>query len=654
MKEGMSALDIKVCLEEMVVLLEAYTGKVYQMEEKFLLRFNSPEGGKKELIIEPGKRIHLTRKKHETPERPPSFPMLLRKHLSNKRLTEISQPDLERVVILKFEGKDEIRFLIVELFGEGNLLLCDGEREIIKPYRPRSWEDRSLQAGEVYSLPPKKGRDISSIGNIEELKDILSDSPDIVRGLATNLNIGGSIAEEICARADVDKNIDPKSLSEEQYSDLFSTIEDMLNEEVSPQIIYDDGEPVKFLPFPFETLKDSKSESFETFNQAIDEYFQKISERRFKTEKESKVDKKVGEIEERLENQRKRLEKLEKEAKEAKKSADAVSTHHARIDSTLDKLNEVRESDGWEKIENEIEKPENERVEWARNIVSVDPQNGSIDFELPEGVVSLDIRLGSFENASELYERNKKLKKKMEGAKSAIEETKEELAKVREEGVEIPEKEVPKTRRKEKWYEKYRWFRTSDGLLVIAGRDKKTNQEVVEKHMESRDLYLHADLEGAPHVVIKNENGEIPRTSIEEASKFAGMHSKAWGRGVGNIDVYWVEPDQVSKEPPTGEYLPSGSYMIKGERNYLTVSMEAAVGSLDREDAKIPICGPPSAIEVHSDKMVKITPGDTKKSDFAKGIKEKLEEKSDLEVSLDELMRILPPGSGSIVTSSPT
>lgn len=649
MKESMSALDIKVCLKELDVLTQAWVGKIYEIDSKFLLRFNSPEEGKKELIIEPGKRIHLTKKKHKTPERPPSFAMLLRKHLSNKRLTEISQPDLERVVVLKFEGKHEIRFLIAELFGEGNLLLCNEEKEIIKPYHARSWEDRSLESGENYALPPKKGRDISSVG-LEEVKNILSDSPDLVRGLARNLNIGGNIAEEICARAGIDKTIDPKSLSETQFTHIISAIESLLDEETSPQIIYEDGKPVEFIPFPFKTLKDSKSESFETFNQTIDEYFQTISKRKFETKKENKFEEKVSRIKERLEKQKERLEKLKEEARETRKSADAISTYHSRIDSTLEKLNKVRESEGWEKIEGKIEKPKTERESWAKAIVSMDPQSGIVNLEVPKGVVNLDIRLNSFENASELYEKNKKLKNKIEGTKSAIEDTKEELGRIREKEIEISKKEVPKTRRKQKWYEKYRWFWTSDNLIVVAGRDRKTNQEVVEKHMEKQDLYLHADLEGAPHVVIKNDDGEIPQSSVEEASKFAGMHSKAWERGLNNIDVYWVKPDQVSKEAPAGEYLPKGGYMVEGDRNYLTVSLKAAVGFLNREDDIIPMCGPPTAIETHSDIIVTITPGGMKKSKLAKKIKEIFEENSDQEVNLDELMQILPPGAGTITS----
>lgn len=647
MKEKMSALDIKFCIEELEEILEAWTEKIYEMDGTFLFRFNLAEGDKKELIIEPGKRIHLTTKKHETPRRPPSYAMLLRKHLSNKRLKKIRQPDFERIVELEFKGGGNTRFLIVELFGEGNLLLCDKKKEIIKPYRARSWKHRKLEAGEKYSLPPKKGKDITSVER-KELKNILNDSPDLVRGLAQNLSIGGNLAEEICARTGIGKSVNPENLSNSELDTLYTEIQNLLSAEVSPQIVYKEDEPSRYIPFQFETLEDLNYDSFESFNQTLDEYFQNVLEQEFESKKKDIYEEKVSEIEKRLEEQKKQLEDLKNRAKETKEKADAISTHHEKIDRILQKLEEIRDEKGWNYIEEELEKPKNSRKDRVKRVSSLDPQEGTVSIELPEFTVTLDFRISSFENASNLYENNKKLKEKIKGTKSAIEKTERELEEIKEEDIEIPSKSVPKTQREKEWYEKYRWFYSSDNLLVIGGRDKKTNQEVVEKQMEDNDIYLHADLEGAPHVIIKNKDGKIPDSTIKEAAIFAGIHSRAWKKGIGNVDVYWVEPEQVSKETPAGEYLPKGSYMIKGERNYQTVPLEAAVGLLEEEDFKIPTCGPPSAIKANSDVVIEIKPDGTKKSELAHEIKEKLDEEAEKEIDLDELMQILPPGSGIV------
>ena len=38
--------------------------------------------------------------------------------------------------------------------------------------------------------------------------------------------------------------------------------------------------------------------------------------------------------------------------------------------------------------------------------------------------------------------------------------------------------------RKKSWYERYRWFFTSDGFLAIGGRDAASNSAVIRKHLE--------------------------------------------------------------------------------------------------------------------------------------------------------------------------
>ncbi|KXB07304.1 hypothetical protein AKJ54_00425 [candidate division MSBL1 archaeon SCGC-AAA382K21] len=647
MKNNMSALDIRICLSELKDLIGAWTGKVYEIDGTFLLKFNPPEKERKELVIEPGRRIHLTEMKYSTPDHPPSFPMLLRKHLTNTKLTEINQPDMERIVELTFEKKDKQLILIAELFGSGNLILCKENREIIAPYRSESWKHREIKSGQKYRYPPKKGKNISSVSR-DDLKEALSEEPDIVRGMARNLNIGGPLAEEICARANLAKETSPKELSDSDYKDLQSAISELLSAEVSPRIIYDKEKPIDFIPFSFKSKKNQETEIFESFNSALDNYFQKISKQRTESKGKERLEEKLETVKSRLEKQKNHLQELEAKAQETKKEADAISTRHKKIDYTLEKLRGIQETEGWEEVEEEIQKSPETREKWAKPIESIQPSEGTIIINLPETPVSLDFRFSSFENASRLYEEYKSAKGKMEGAKKAIEETEKELDEIREKGVKPSEKPAPKKLREKEWYERYRWCRSSEGLLIIAGRDTKTNQEIVEKHMEPSDLYLHADLKGAPHTVIKGKKEKISTSTIEEAAKFAAMHSRAWRRGLANADVYWVKPEQVTKEAPAGEYLPTGSYMIKGERNYLTVPLEAAIGIWKKDGTEIPMCGPPSAIDSHSDFLIKIKPGPEKKSGIAQKIKEILQDKTGREIDLDELMQILPPGSGTL------
>ncbi len=646
----MSALDIKNCLEELEIIVGAWTGKIYEIGGVFLFKFKPSGESRTDLIIEPGKRIHLTEMKYETPTHPPSYPMLLRKYLENSKLTDIIQPDMERIVNLKFESKKGTFYLIAELFGDGNLILCDKDRKIIQPYRTKSWKHREIKSGQEYSLPPKKGKNISSI-SINELEEVLKESKELVRGLARNLNIGGDLSEEICSRAGISKETDPNELSKSDYEKIHEVIKDILTRKKSPVIVYENEEPIQVLPFPFETQQDQESESFESFNEALDKYFQKIAREKVEDKKESILEKKLNKIKSKLEKQENQIQEMKEKKKETKRKADKISTCNKTVDEILEKLDKIRNEKGWENIDEIIQEASKEGKKWASMIESVDPHKGEVTINFPEVSVKIDIRLSSFENAAKFYKEYKRSKSKIEGAKKAREKTLREIEELKEEEIEIPEKPAPKKTRKRMWYEKYRWCYSSDGFLIIAGRDKKTNQEVVEKHMESQDLYLHADLEGAPHTVIKSENKKIPESTIGEAAKLAAAYSRAWKKGLANADVYWAKPEQVTKETPAGEYLPQGSYMIKGERNYLTVPVEVEIGLFKEDNGNdVLMCGPISAISARSEILAKLKPGPTKKSELAKELKEEIEEKTGKKVDIDELMRILPPGPGMIIT----
>lgn len=648
MKNNLSSLDIKYSVEELEEILGSWMGKIYEINGTFLLKLEPPNGERKNLIIEPGRRIHLTFLKHSTPKKPSSFAMLLRKHLTNLKLTGIEQPNMERIVYLKFERKDESKILIAELFGSGNLILCDENYKIINSYRKETWKKREVRPGRDYTLPPQKGKNISTITR-EDLKELLSGEEDLVRGLARNLSIGGTIAEEICFRAEIGEETKPEKLSDTDYQSLLSVISELLTSEPSPRIVYEGEKPSSVVPFPFETQRGLETETFESFNRALDEYFQKISERQNESKREKKLREKIDSVKSRKKRQEKHLQELKTSVQEAKTKADAISRHHEKIDFALKKLENIRKSKDWSEVKKEVQTATSSGEDWAEIIESIRPKDGIVTFNLPEVTVELDLRQSAFENASELYEKYKTAKKKIKGVEQSIRETEEELERLKEEGVEVPAPPPPKKKREKKWFERYRWFRSSDGHLVIAGRDTKTNQEIVEKHMEPQDLYLHADLEGAPHTVIKKENKKISEGTIQEAAIFAAMHSRAWRRGQADAKVYWVKPEQVTKEAPSGEYIPKGSYMIRGKRNYQTVPLEAGIGVLDEDDAKIPMCGPVSAVEANSNLLIKIKPGSTKKSKLAKKIKLRLEEKVNENIYIDELMQILPPGKGMVI-----
>jgi predicted ribosome quality control (RQC) complex YloA/Tae2 family protein len=124
--------------------------------------------------------------------------------------------------------------------------------------------------------------------------------------------------------------------------------------------------------------------------------------------------------------------------------------------------------------------------------------------------------------------------------------------------------------RKAMWFEKFYWFVTCDGWLILSGRDSHQNELLVKRYMRAGDLYMHSDYGGAASTIIKGppKSGVAPLSTLEEAAVFTVCRSKAWDTKIIS-SAWWVYHDQVSKSAPTGEYLPTGSFMIRGKRNFL-------------------------------------------------------------------------------------
>ncbi len=263
--------------------------------------------------------------------------------------------------------------------------------------------------------------------------------------------------------------------------------------------------------------------------------------------------------------------------------------------------------------------------------------------------IELHINKSVDENASLYYEKAKKSKKKLEGINKAIGSAEKKLE---DETLRIAEKEKieeekTKPPRKKEWYEKFHWFFTSRGKLVIGGRDATTNEAIVKKYTDKGDLVFHTDMAGSPFVVIKADGADVENIEKEEAAEFLACYSKAWKAGISSVEVFYVNPDQVTKEAQSGEYLPKGSFMIRGKTKYIGATLRLAVTVHD----DIVYAGPISAIrtlieskipdltrEDVDKKYVRIVQGREKSSQVAKQIKKYFGG------DLDDIIRVLPPG----------
>ena len=255
--------------------------------------------------------------------------------------------------------------------------------------------------------------------------------------------------------------------------------------------------------------------------------------------------------------------------------------------------------------------------------------------------IEIDLTKSVDENAGTYFNLAKKAKKKLAGAKDALVVSKKKLEKLQKEEdkfMEIETKKQEKKERKREWYEKFHWFISSEDFLCIGGKDATSNEIVVKKHTDKEDLVFHTDMAGSPFFIIKNGQ-EAKEITIEETAQAVAVYSRAWKLGHTTADVFYVKPEQVSKEAQSGEYMSKGSFMVRGKTNYLHPKLEYAIGLLNDEI----IGGPLTAIKKKTNKLIIIIPGKEKKSTMAKKIRSKLKGGD-----LDEIIKFLPAG-GSVI-----
>jgi predicted ribosome quality control (RQC) complex YloA/Tae2 family protein len=275
--------------------------------------------------------------------------------------------------------------------------------------------------------------------------------------------------------------------------------------------------------------------------------------------------------------------------------------------------------------------------------------------------------LSIFDNANEYYERGKRAKQKSASTIVALEESKRKLAKVERELVEaehirsLKPAEMLEALAKRKieakeWYEKFRHFTTSDGFLVVAGKDVVTNDILIKKYTTEEDVVFHAEITGSPFVVVKAEGRQISDQALKEAGEYAAAFCRAWRENVGSADVYWVKVDQLSKSGPSGESVPHGAFFVVGKRNWMrNTPLKTAVGIVVTEETTCFIGGSVDTVRAKSKSHVVLVPGDYQGKDLLKMVLKTLmlklskEDKERLgKTSIEQIREFIPYTKGAI------
>ncbi len=627
-----TSLDLSILMEELKELEEGFVQQVYQRDNELTLEIYVPGDEKKRMIIGPSYTF-ISKYKRDNPERPPGFAMELRKHLG--RVDSIEQRGFDR--ILEIESGD--KKLVAEMFGKGNVVLID-DGKVIGAVRQEEYADRAVVVGEEYH-PPEPANDPRE----EDYFELMGDG-ELVRKLASDLSLGGTYAEEICARAGVEKDREVADLSGEEKNQVKEVISEILKSEINPVMYLEGEKPVRAAPFPLENYGDHEREGFDSFSEALDEYFYRREHKEKKQKKQAVYEEKKQGLERQKEQQERKIEGLEKSSEENREKAEMIYKNYQLLESIKHSIESGIEEHDWDETEERIRESENDEAE---RIKGFNQQEKFVTVEVGD----MNIRVEPFEDleatASRYYDKAKASEEKMENAREALEETEKKLEELEKETVEVEESMEDKSdKRSKQWFEKYRWFYSSGEYLVLIGRDAQTNEMLVKKHMEPNDFYFHADFEGGPSVVVK-DGQEADEKTLEEAAAAAVTFSRNWKAGITSGSAYYVEPEQVTKEPEPGEYLKKGAFVIRGDREYLrNVSVEASIGPYEMENGThVPICGPGDAIRENCPAAVDLKPGQEKKSEVAKKIQSHLYDDG-YELDLDYIIRALPPGKSEL------
>jgi predicted ribosome quality control (RQC) complex YloA/Tae2 family protein len=621
-QQGMSGIDLVAVTAELRRHLPLWVHKVYQGEDRIAaIRLNSKEREKRTVLIEPGRRVHLVPEVPAFPLIPPAFAMLLRKYLAGGRVLDIRQRGLQRTIIFDVQKADQVYHLILEVFDVGNIILCTEDYTIIQPLTRQKFKDRDVLPGKVYIFPPP---DVSLQTREEFAAMLASDDRDIVRALAVGSFLGGMYAEQICMRTGIAREI---PAAEVDAGVVYDAIHALLKEAAdNPAAVI-----TKSGCHPILTKDEIISGPFSSFSDALVAYYPKkvreVKEKRPKLSREERI---------RIQ-QEEATKKFEKQITRFEEVVEKIYEEYSFVQEIITTLDTVSKTRSWQEI-SDIIKGDTTGV--GKRIVQVLPSEAAVELDLGKPV-KIFVHETVEQNAGHYYDQIKKYKRKLAGAKAAMQK---EIA--RPVG-----KASGYSRPKNKWYHRFRWFQTSDGILVIGGRDAGQNEDLVKKYLEGGDTFVHADIHGASVVIVKGQTEHW-----DEVSRFAAAFSGAWRSGFATADVYSARPDQVSKTAESGEYLSRGSFVVRGERTWFKdVPLEVAIGLQKKPETRI-IGGPLSAVKSRAELYLVISPGTFEPNDVAKKVVRVLRDRLPVSeqkalkfaLNTEAIAAYVPPGGSDI------
>ena len=555
----------------------------------------------------------------------------LRSDLLRLKLKKIKQIGSERIAYFIFEGFGKEFILVGEFFGDGNILLCSKDMKILALQHSIDVRHRKLSVGLEYAQPPENGLDIF---NISELDFVELGTTDIVsaKWLGRTLGLPKKYVEGIFQIADVDPKKIGNLLTPKEIKKIFETTKKIVTDVVSgnhnPIIIR--NEKTEVVPLKLGT-PEGEITNVDDFIKGLDIVFTENIVKKGKSIQSSGSDKKIKELQTQISEQEKAIEIVKERSKNITNVANSLFEMVSKGIMSID-----------DKNAQEILASNNAKLTSEKGFSLIVIQDEKIKINTNASLQSI---------ASLLFNEAKKQSSAINSIQTIKERTEQKLKKFQSKTDSEKDLVMISEIRKKHWYERYRWFYTSDGFLAIGGRDAASNSAVVRKHLVKNDRIFHGDIFGSPFFILK-EAENVPDTSMNEVAHATVCFSRAWREGMYGVSAYWVNPEQVKKSAPSGEFLPKGSFTIEGQRNFIkSDTLRLAVGIIPLDDDYVLTCGPPDPIKKNSICYAIIEPHGTEMVDVAKKIRiefSKLQEEITKKISIDDFVRVLPPGKSQI------
>ncbi len=641
-KKDFSSFDLRAVVSELKdKLVNSRVNNVYQLDTKTLLfklhKVNEPP---MRLVLEAGRRLHLTSYSLEKPQSPPAFCMTLRKYLPGAWISNLEQYEFERITIFHFQARTGPMSLVLELFGEGNIILLDEKSEILQALIFKKMRDRNIVRNEVYQYPPSLSKNPFKVTQ-EEFEAGLkaAGEAEAVRAIIRLLGIGGVYGEELLLRANIDKTKHCSALTSAEIDSMFGVLQELLlsvsTQKLEPNIVLDsNGNFSDVLPFELKRYAGFKLQPYGSFDEALDEFYVRVTAAekaaagidvgQFKREAD-RLKRMIAEQEEAIRDDEMKMAR-------DKQFGDAVYANFNVLQELLEKFSKVwREGKDLSSVVSEVADLKKDGKIPELFFESFDGKNLAINIKINDLFFSLSLRKNLYENAADFYDRGKRAKLKMASVAVALEDSRKKLfdmekrlgeveaLKTAAPGEAIEELASRKVESKE-WFEKFRWFISSEGFLVVAGKDVVSNEVLIKKYTDPYDVVFHAEIVGAPFAVVKTGGKEPGEQTLKEAGEFAASFSRAWRESMGSVDVYWVKPDQLGKSGPSGESIPHGAFAVIGKRNWMRgTALRLAVGLVEGEEGKF-VGGPVDAVKAKTKVNLVIVPGDSEGKELLKQV----------------------------------